>query len=74
MRYFIVHYSFRPGLNGNPIMKSTEVAFDDIDPETTDDQLKRMAAIEVDQHFERSGDFPLYGKFWEVIEVEEVYY
>ncbi len=74
MRYFLVHYLFRKGINGPKVPKETEVAFDDIDPETTDLELKRMAEREVDNRFEKSEDFPLYGKFWEITDVEEINY
>lgn len=74
MRYFLVHYTFRHGINGPTENKTTEVAFDDIDPETSDQELRRMAVMEVDQRFEKSDDFPLYGKFWEVTDVEEINY
>lgn len=74
MRYFHVHYLFRHGINGHREPRQTEVAFDDVDPETTDAQLKQMARREVDSRFERSEDFPLYGKFWEITDVIEVCY
>lgn len=74
MRHFMVYYDFRKGINGPIEKRSTEVAFDDIDPETTDLQLRRMAEREVNNRFESSNDFPLYGKFWEITEVKEINY
>ncbi len=71
MRFFTVYYTFRKGINGPTENRETEVAFDDIDPETTDRDLVRMATNEVNQRFERSNDHPLYGKFWEVTDVQE---
>ncbi len=71
MRYFTVHYTFRPGINGAPENREHESAFDDIDPETTDNELKNMAVREVENRFYNSIDYPLYGKFWQIIEVEE---
>jgi hypothetical protein len=74
MRYFIVHYQFRKGLGPEWEPRQTEVAFDDIDPETTDAELIRMAQMEVNTRFERSDDYRLYGKFWEITDVEEINY
>lgn len=71
MRYFTVYYTFRRGINGPTEKQETEVVFDDIDPETTDLELQRMAEREVNHRFESSDDYPLYGKFWQVTDVEE---
>lgn len=74
MRHFLVHYTFRKGINGPSEKRQSEITYDDIDPETTDMELKRMAANDVDQRFYQSVDYPLYGKFWQVIEVEDISY
>lgn len=74
MRHFVVYYLFNIGINGPRKKRHLEVSFDDIDPETSDKDLKRMAHSEVDQRFKQSDDFPLYGKFWEVTDIEEVFY
>ncbi len=75
MKYFLVNYIFYKGLSRVPDYRNTEVCFDDIDPETTDAELKKMAAHEVDCRFIKcSEDFRIYGKFWDVTDVEEINY
>lgn len=74
MRHFIVYYLFRQGINGPKTGRETEVTFDDIDPETTDSDLRKMAIQEVDSRFYKSEDYPLYGKFWEITDVVEINY
>lgn len=73
MRHFVVRYYFRHGINGRWEDREIVITFDD-DHETTDADFKSMAEREVNIRFERSDDYPLYGKFWEVYQVEEVDY
>jgi hypothetical protein len=74
MRHFIVQYEIRKGLGPEWVSKTHESTFDDIDPETPEFDLKRMAVYELETRLRASEDYPLYGKNWNIAEVNEVVY
>lgn len=74
MRHFIVRYTIRKGLGPGWEERSQEVAFDDIDPETTDRQLQDFARNEVESRLQQTEDFYWYGRNWTIYSVEEINY
>ena len=55
------------GLGPDTFNKVFEVAFHDIEPGTSDYDIKQMAQKEVETKLYKSEDYPLYGKNWEVV-------
>lgn len=54
------------------IHKRIEVAFDDLPPDITDEDLKEMVRADVNDQLTRTADFPLYGKNWTINYIEEI--
>jgi hypothetical protein len=67
--HFAVHFMIRKGLGPEYKEKVIEVGLDDIEPDTSDAELKSMAKLEAESYLSKSEDYPLYGKNWYVGEI-----
>jgi hypothetical protein len=72
MKEFVVIVSIRKGLGPEWIEKHFPVAFDDIDDDVSEYELKQWASWEVEKILHNSEDFAVYGKNWVIEEVETV--
>lgn len=68
---FMVAVSIRAGLGPGCFVKHFSVAFDDVPEDESIEEVKLWAKAEVEERLRNTIDFPLYGKYWEIIEVYE---
>lgn len=71
MKEFVVLFKIVKGLGPENFEKAITVGFDDIDPETSEAELRQWAIREAEGQLYNSDDFRVYGKNWTLIEVYE---
>lgn len=67
---FAVHFKLRKGLGPEWVDKTIFVGLDDVDPETTEFELKQMAINEAESQLYRTDDYKTYGKNWQYKDIE----
>jgi hypothetical protein len=67
----VAQVKVRKGLSGEEsFLKPVFVGLDDLPNELSEPEIKDLIAREVDSQMMRSEDFRLYGKNWEVVDIE----
>lgn len=63
-----VEVRIRKGFGPDYKIKNIPIGFDDLPDDTSNEEIKDMAKMEVDSLLRSSEDYPLYGKNWEIID------
>ncbi len=68
-RIYEVEVEIRKGLGPDLAHRTVSVGLDDIEPGTSEDEIRSMVESEVDDQLRRSEDYPLYGKTWRIVNI-----
>lgn len=70
--YFAVHFILRKGMGPEHVPHLVNVGLDDIDPGTTEEEIREMVLLDAESQLRKTEDYPVYGKNWIYKDMERI--